>query len=78
LGWFDKVPNITIKDVTERPEKIESGSNMLTGVEPDLMLRAVEIVLNEKHEWGPPSGYLEKCVSSKVVKIILGYVGNTA
>ena len=78
MGWFDKVPNITIKDVTERPETIESGSNMLTGVQPDLMLRAVEIVLKEKHEWESPSKYLEKYASSKVVKIILGYLRNTA
>ena len=71
-----KVPNITIRDVTERPETIESGSNMLTSVSPDLMLRAVEIVLNEKHEWQPPVEYLERDVSSKVVKIILGYLRN--
>ena len=71
-----KVPNITIRDVTERPETIESGSNMLTSVSPALMLRAVEIVLNEKHEWQPPVEYLERDVSSKVVKIILGYLRN--
>ena len=63
--------------MTERPETIESGSNMLTGVQSDLMLRAVEIVLNEKHGWDPPSEYLEKDVSSKIVKIILWYLNNT-
>lgn len=69
-----KVPNITIRDVTERPETIESGSNMLTSVSLDLMLKAVEIVLNENCQWEPPAEYLEKDVSSKVVKIILGYL----
>jgi len=71
-----KVPNITIRDVTERPETIESGSNMLTSVSPDLMLKSIEIVLNEKHQWEPPVEYLERDVSSKVVKIILGYLRN--
>jgi len=71
-----KVPNITIRDVTERPETIESGSNMLTSVSPDLILRSLEVVLNEKCEWEPPAGYLDKNVSSKVVKIILGYLRN--
>ncbi|MDY6912175.1 MAG: UDP-N-acetylglucosamine 2-epimerase (non-hydrolyzing) [Chloroflexota bacterium] len=71
-----KVPNITIRDVTERPETIESGSNMLASVSPDLMLKAVEVVLDENHEWEPPLEYLEKNVSSKVIKIILGYFRN--
>lgn len=69
-----RVPNITIRDVTERPETLECGSNMLTGVSPDTMLASVDIVLNEKKEWDPPSGYLDKNVSSKVVKILLGYL----
>ena len=69
-----RVPNITIRDVTERPETLECGSNMLTGVSPDLMLKALEVVLNKKCEWEPPPEYLAKNVSSKVVKIILGYI----
>lgn len=69
-----KVPNITIRDVTERPETLESGSNMLTSVSPDLILKSLEVVLNEKCEWEPPAEYLAKNVSSKVVKIILGYI----
>lgn len=73
-----KVPNITIRDVTERPETIESGSNMLTGASPDLILKSVDIVLHEKSEWNPPSEYVERNVSSKIVKIILGYLRNWA
>ena len=69
-----KVPNITIRDVTERPETLESGSNMLTGVAPDVVLRALEVVLGEKSEWEPPTEYLAQNVSAKVVKIILGYL----
>ena len=69
-----KVPNITIRDVTERPETLESGSNMLTGVSPDLVLKSLEVVLNEKCEWEPPAEYLAQNVSSKVVKITLGYI----
>ena len=69
-----RVPNITIRDVTERPETLESGSNMLTGVSPDLILSSLEVVLNEKCEWEPPPEYLTTNVSSKVVKILLGYI----
>jgi len=69
-----KVPNITVRDVTERPETLESGSNMLTSVSPDLVLRALEVALNEERQWEPPAEYLARNVSSKVVKIILGYI----
>lgn len=68
-----KVPNITIRDVTERPETLECGSNMLTGVCPQTIVECIEIVLNETREWKAPLEYTEENVSAKVVKILLGY-----
>ncbi|NQT81081.1 MAG: UDP-N-acetylglucosamine 2-epimerase (non-hydrolyzing) [Candidatus Aminicenantes bacterium] len=70
------IPNLTIRDVTERPETIESGSNILTGVEPELILKSIDLVIDEKNNWIAPEEYLEKNVSSKVLKIILGYYEN--
>jgi len=69
-----KIPNITIRDVTERPETLASGSNMLTSISPDLIMPSIEVVLNESPDWEPPAEYLAQNVSSKVVKIILGYL----
>lgn len=69
-----RVPNITIRDVTERPETLESGSNILVSVSPGLILSSLEVVLNDTHEWEPPPEYLVTNVSSKVVKILLGYL----
>jgi len=69
-----KVANITVRDVTERPETLESGSNMLASVLPDLILKSVEVVLNEEPDWEPPEEYLRRNVSSKVVRIMLGYI----
>jgi len=66
-------PNITIRDVTERPETIECGSNMLTGVSPETILRSIDVVLNSNQDWLPPAEYIERDVSSKVVKILLGH-----
>ncbi len=68
-----RVPNVTIRDVTERPETIECGSNMLSGVEPELILRCVETVISRKPEWNPPKEYLVENVSDTVIKILLGY-----
>ena len=65
-------PGVTIRDVTERPETIECGSNILSGVEPEAVLRSVAIALGHGHGH-PPAEYLESDVSSKIVKIVLGY-----
>ena len=68
-----RVPNVTIRDVTERPETMECGSNMLTGMHPDSLLRCVDTVLSEPVAWNPPPEYLDPLVSTKIVKILLGY-----
>lgn len=68
-----KVPNVTLRDVTERPETIEAGSNFIAGCEPDSILRAVKLVLGQNYSWEPPKEYLIKEVSSIVAKIVLGY-----
>lgn len=69
-----KVPNVTIRDVTERPETVESGSNMLSGAEPQSILRCVRTVLACEHDWRVPPEYLVDNVSSTVSKILLGYL----
>jgi len=68
-----KVPSVTIRDVTERPETLECGSNVLSGVDPDMMLRASNMALSLSTEWAPPREYLVEQVSTAVVKILLGY-----
>ncbi len=69
-----RVPNVTIREVTERPETIESGSNILAGTSADAMLKTVEIATGENQDWDPPAEYLDIGVSSKVVKILLGHL----
>jgi UDP-N-acetylglucosamine 2-epimerase (non-hydrolysing) len=68
-----KVPNVTLRDVTERPETLECGSNVLTGAEPDRILAAVQTVLAQPPDWNPPSEYLAENVSQTVVKILTGF-----
>jgi UDP-N-acetylglucosamine 2-epimerase (non-hydrolysing) len=68
-----RVPNVTIRDVTERPETVECGSNMLAGAEKPVILAAVRTVLAEPPTWTPPREYLEPQVSTTVVKILLAY-----
>jgi UDP-N-acetylglucosamine 2-epimerase (non-hydrolysing) len=68
-----KVANVTIRDVTERPETVECGSNMLSGVNPQMVVECVRAVLDQKPQWTVPPEYLAQHVSSAVVKILLGY-----
>ncbi|MDD5773354.1 MAG: UDP-N-acetylglucosamine 2-epimerase (non-hydrolyzing) [bacterium] len=68
-----KVPNITIRDVTERPETIECGSNMLTGIDSKMIVQSVKLVLSEQVNWNVPDEYIKNNVSATVIKIILGY-----
>jgi UDP-N-acetylglucosamine 2-epimerase (non-hydrolysing) len=68
-----RVPNVTIRDVTERPETIECGSNMLSGAEAGTIQRAVRTVLDGQCEWRVPPEYLTAHVSQTVAKIVLGY-----
>lgn len=68
------VSNITVRDTTERPETIECGSNILSGVSPEKVLKSVGIAMAKKRDWKPPAEYLEQTVSDTVVKIVLGYL----
>ena len=68
-----KVPNATLRDVTERPETIECGSNILTGADPTQILDCVNTVLSHTANWSPPVEYLVENVSQTVIKILMGY-----
>ena len=68
-----RVPSVTLRDVTERPETLEAGSNMLTGADAQGIVSMVNLVLSEGVDWTPPPEYLEKHVSRTIAKIVLGH-----
>jgi UDP-N-acetylglucosamine 2-epimerase (non-hydrolysing) len=67
------VPNVTLRDVTERPETLEAGSNIIAGSDPDDIARALEVALAAPADWTPPEGYTSRNVAATVLKLILGY-----
>jgi UDP-N-acetylglucosamine 2-epimerase (non-hydrolysing) len=67
------VPNVTLRDVTERPETLDCGSNLLCGAMPDDILRAVRMVTAQSAGWAPPEEYLAPAVAETVSRIVLGY-----
>ena len=68
-----RVPNVTIRDVTERPETLECGSNILSGADPQTILRQVKMVTGRKGGWQPPREYLAEGVADTVCRILLSY-----
>ncbi len=68
-----KVPNVTLRDVTERPETLEVGSNILSGADPAAILSCARTALSRPCDWTPPPEYLAQDVSGTVVRIVLGY-----
>jgi len=67
------VPNVTIRDVTERPETLECGSNILSGADSEWISSAVEMVSSRTGQWTPPAEYLAKAVADTVCRIVLSY-----
>ncbi len=51
-----KVPCVTMRDNTERPETLEVGSNTLAGVSPAQILAGARKMLGAKRNWPNPFG----------------------
>ncbi|UYP07514.1 non-hydrolyzing UDP-N-acetylglucosamine 2-epimerase [Priestia megaterium] len=66
------VPTVTIRKTTERPETIECGSNMLSGIDSNQIINCVHVMVGQQKNWSYPKGYDDKNVSDKVIKVILG------
>jgi UDP-N-acetylglucosamine 2-epimerase (non-hydrolysing) len=66
------VPAVTIRKTTERPETIECGSNIVSGIDATNILSCVHVMVNQPKTWSYPDGYEYKNVSDKVIKLLLG------
>jgi UDP-N-acetylglucosamine 2-epimerase (non-hydrolysing) len=69
-----RIGNVTLRDVTERPETIECGSNILSGADPNAIVTAVRTVLGSEPRWRIPPEYAVENVSDTVVKIVTGHL----
>ena len=67
------VPTVTVRDATERPETLECGSNVLSGLDPDAIRGCVELSLDSPASWEAPAEYLVGDVSGTVANIVLGH-----
>ncbi|MBQ2658418.1 MAG: UDP-N-acetylglucosamine 2-epimerase (non-hydrolyzing) [Erysipelotrichaceae bacterium] len=72
------IPAVAIRTSTERPEALDKGNFILSGITEKEVLQAVDLAvkMNENRDLGVPvPDYTDLNVSDKVVKIIQSYTG---
>jgi len=72
-----KFPAVTLRQAHERPEGMDEGTLIMTEINSDSIINAINIVTNqakEGFELKTVSDYESKNVSQKVVRIIVSYI----
>ena len=65
-------PAVTPRDWIERPEALDAGSIIMTGLDPKVVLRSVEYAIEFGAPEGSPDEYEISNCSDRVVRILLG------
>jgi len=65
-----RVPCVTLRDNTERPETLEVGSNMLSGAIPEKIVECAKVMLDKSRSWQNPFG--DGRAGERIVRIISG------
>ncbi len=63
-------PAVSIRDSIERPEALETGSMVLTGLNPVNLVQSVELVKSQKSKPSLPEGYEISDFSDRVVNFV--------
>ena len=63
-----KVPCVTLRDNTERPETLEVGSNVLAGIDPQKILNSAIKMYRRNNDWNSPFG--DGKAGEKIIEII--------
>jgi len=64
-------PAVTLRDSMERPEALESGSIMMTGLDPSSLVDAVDTVVNSPRSAVIPQGYDILDFSERVMRFVM-------
>ena len=71
-------PAVCIRTSTERPEALDKGCFVLSGIDTEGLLQSVDLavsLIRDGHPGIPVPDYLDENVSTKVVRIIQSYTG---
>ena len=61
-----------MRDSTERPEYIEAGSTILSGLDPQKMVDSVNLLTSSPSDWHWNDSLGDGITASKVVNILMG------
>lgn len=70
------IPALVIRESTERPEAFDAGNVILTGMNSDSMLLAIEVAREQYEQpikFSIPSDYCDLNVSDKLIRLIIGH-----
>jgi UDP-N-acetylglucosamine 2-epimerase (non-hydrolysing) len=74
-----RFPAVTIRNTHERPEGMDAGTLIMSGLTRESVLDAVQVVTEQQREDGPGSppiaDYDNLAVSRQVLRVVLSYVG---
>lgn len=65
-----RIPTVTIRNTTERPETVDCGSNIVSGLNSESIDKCMIEMLGRSKSWSLPSGYCDPHVSEKVLEIL--------
>ena len=68
-------PAITIRQAHERPEGMDEGTVIMSSVDKDGVLDAINIVTSQNMRMKVVDDYNNDILAAKVVRIILSYTG---
>ena len=67
-----KVPCVTLRENTERPETIKAGSNMIGGIDAEGIVNASMQMAQRKRDWRNPFG--DGKAADRILDILVGHV----
>lgn len=73
-----KFPAVTIREAIERPEALDAGSIIMTGLDADVVLASIALVMDKRGadvRRQAPAEYEVENTSERVVKLVLGMAG---
>ena len=64
-------PAVSLRDSSERPEALETGSMILSGLDPTNLIRSIQLVLSSSSPTSLPEGYDTSDFSQRVLKFVV-------
>jgi UDP-N-acetylglucosamine 2-epimerase (non-hydrolysing) len=67
-----RIPCVTLRENTERPETVKVGANIVAGLDRDAVRQAVRSMLQRPRDWANPYG--DGTASQKIIDIVLEHL----